>query len=251
MHIVPNRINLIDISSVQGDVDFRKVKDAGFEGVYIQSSRYSSTRELRYSKYRDQALSAGLKVGAYHFCSHDSDAIKQAEHFCKSAGGHGQNKNELPPMIDWEFCTPRNYKDHPNHCVQWILKMAKAVEKLWYPDNESRLFPRKPTIYSYPVYCTTHQPALKQTTELGVFPLTYASYAPKAVLPPEDHQTYHPVPKPWSRALLTQYSGNVGVPVPGVNGPCDRILFNGSSADWDRFLGIRKPHHKVEGYNNV
>lgn len=255
---VEGRINGIDVSSVNTIKDFKLVKEAGFEFVYIQSSRYSSTRELSFDRTLEAARNAGLRCGAYHFCSHDTDPVKQAEFFYKASGGLGSKPGELPPMVDWEFCTPSKYPSHPQHCVDWVEQNLVAVEGLWYPDNDNRILQRHPVLYSYPAYCGSHQPALAQKRSLGGYPLCYASY--KSVrsadgkswvlvpwLPTATQAPLHALPAPFSRWTLWQYSGDKGLRVPGIANDCDRQVFNGSSGDWAEFVGRRRPVDVVEG----
>jgi len=239
--IVPNRINGIDLNgSIQTITDAKKLKDHGFEFAYVASSRYSNTRELSFPKTLDTLRAAGLRVGVYHFCSHDSDPEAQAEFFHRWSGGVGSQPGELPPMVDWEYCTPAKYSPHPQHCVTWAERFMARATNLWYPHNESYHTARFPVFYTYPNYAATHQPALQQSV-LGIYPLDYASYSntPK-VLPKAELQSFHKVPLPWAGARLWQYSGNKGLPVPGIAGDCDRQLFNGSRDDWDVFLGLKK-----------
>lgn len=258
--VVPNRINLLDMCAIQDDpyasgqhlVDFQKVKKAGFEGVYLKSSQYSKTRDYCFESMRDRALAAGLRVGAYHFCAHDTDPKEQMEYFYRVSGGLGKKPGELPPMLDWEFCTPSKYKDHPAHCVRWIEEASHYAEGRWYPDNDRMRIRRFPVVYTYPFYASGHQPELKGSGDtLGTYPLCLASYKSDHKgqlvpwLPLEDQTSLHPVPLPWLQNRLWQYSGNKGLKVPGVPGDCDRQLFNGTSGDWAEFLGLDRPAHQT------
>lgn len=254
--IVPNRINGLDLCSIQDriqKVDFNRVSQAGFVFVYVKASQYSRTKDLSFDSLVGRARVAGLRVGAYHFCAHDTDPLLQAQFFYRASSALGSKPGELPPMLDWEFCTPAYYESkkiaHHKHCVTWLEAFAKEVEKLWYPDNARHNIPRYPVVYSYPAYSGAHQPELGEASPLARFHLNLASYpnGRSMELPPETHQTYHKVPKPWSRAILTQYSGDAGMPVPGIVGACDRDLWNGSTGEWYDFLGIERPVDIVEG----
>lgn len=250
--IVPGRMNGVDVSSVQGIIDWKAVKAAGFDFAYVQASRYSSTRELTFMRNVDGARDAGLAVGAYHFCSHGTDPVAQAEFFFGACGGLGNKSGELPPMVDWEHCTPASYTDHPAHCVTWLESMVRRVTELWYPDNARMRIPRRPVVYTYPVYAKGHQPALGWSTELLVYPLAYASYKAgpdgKLVpwLPGPEDGPIHALPAPWKHWTLWQYSGDRGELVPGVSGYCDRQLFNGSQGDWADFLGLARPAAELD-----
>lgn len=252
MYVVANRVNGIDVSSVNGTPDFKKVKEAGFEFVYIQSSRYSRTQDVPFGRALDAARNAGLRVGAYHFCSHDTDPVSQAEFFHRVSGGLGSKPGELPPMVDWEFCTPSKYTNHPQHCVTWLERFLEHATLLWYPDNERMRTPRRPVVYTYPFYSKGHQPALGGSDGLGAFPLCYASYkaGPDGKLlpwlPGETDVPVHALPAPWKAWALWQYSGDRGLRVPGVSGYCDRQLFNGSSGEFAEFLGLVRPASSKE-----
>ncbi len=119
--IVGGAINGIDLcGEFQWPVDAAAIKEAGFDYAYVQSSRYSAQRSRNFDALVGRLRNAGLSVGAYHFCSHDTDPAQQARFFHQASNGLGSNPGELPPMADWEHCTPSHYPDHPQHCVSWI-----------------------------------------------------------------------------------------------------------------------------------
>lgn len=245
--LVPGAINGIDVSSNNGHIDFQAVKDAGFEYVYIQASRYSSTKDLPFDKLLDQARRADLRVGSYHFCSQATDARAQAQFAYRACGGLGSANGDLPPMFDWEFCTPSNYVPpkyplgHPQHCVSWLVDCLDEATKLWYPNNDRLINPRYPMVYLYPAYGQSHQPALSQALELAQYPLCYASYRYDSGIP-ESYQaavSVHQAPNPpWPTITMVQYSGDKGRPVPGVAGACDRQVFCGDEIEWEVLLGL-------------
>lgn len=246
-------INGIDVCPSLQKIDPILIKAAGFDFVYIQSSRYSSIKENEFLYYANRCAAAGLRVGAYHFCSHDTAPEAQAEFFFKASSGFGKNTGELPPMLDWEHCTPSKYPDHPQHCVDWISRCAAKVKSLWYPGNgpeaEQSDNKRSPVIYTYPNYGSSHQPSLSQAVHLNDYPLCYASYDNTGSFPKELSVPWHPLPKPWADRpnswKLWQYSGDAGRPVPGVSGKCDRQVFNGSQGEWAEFLGIKRPADSI------
>ena len=242
--IIPDAINGIDVSSAQKNLDAQKIAQAGFRFAYIQSSRYSSTRDFAFASLLDKLRDAGLRVGAYHFCSHDSDPIAQAQFFYKASGGLGSSPGELPPMVDWEFCTPGNYapprypEGHPAHCVQWLAQFNAEVNRLWFPNNEFYAVPRSCVVYSYPFYCGQHQPALEASGVLNDVPFCYASYGAPGYVPScTSELPFHALPGGVQNWTLCQYSGDKGAPVPGVQGACDRQVFRGSEAEFKLFCG--------------
>ncbi len=247
--IIPGAVNGIDVSSIQKNLDAAKIKEAGFEFAYVQSSRYSSTKEHTFDYLVDKLRTAGLVCGPYHFLSHNSDPIEQAGFFYRASGGLGKVSGELPPLVDFEHCTPSVYEDtakyplgHPAHCVDFAERFMAECERLWYSDNANRVLRRHPVIYSYPVYLGSHQPSVG-SSKLGNYPFCYASYPSKKGYVPasQSELPFHKIPKPWKSWQLTQYSGNDGAAVPGVSGACDRMCFGGSRIMWREFLGYYEP----------
>ncbi len=247
--IIEGSVNGIDLCSIQDQpapIDANSIRAAGFEFAYVKSSQYSSTKDQRFDSLVDRLRNAGLRVGAYHFCSHDTDPVAQANWFYRASKGLGSAGGELPPMCDWEFCTPQRYPDHPVHCVRWIESFCKEVERLWYPNNDDRLVPRHPVLYSYPGYCGGHQPALAASA-LDVYPLCLASYRNDGSIPAADVVLSHAIPAPWKQWTLCQYSGDKGVKAPGIRGACDRQVFNGTSGQWADFIGLRRDVSQTVG----
>lgn len=94
----------IDISHHNGTADFKKVKAAGIDGVFIRTGYgkflQSQIDKKFYDNY-DKAKSAGLNVGAYHYSYAHSpaEAVKEAEAMIKIIG---DRKFELPLFFDIE-----------------------------------------------------------------------------------------------------------------------------------------------------
>ncbi len=242
MVTIPDRINGIDLCSLQDAVPLnaKVIKEAGFAFAYVKASQYSNLPDSRFDSLVDRLSAEGISVGAYHFCAHDTDPRKQAEFFFRASRGLGTKRGQLPPMADWEFCTATRYPNHPTHCVTWIETFLQRCTELWYPDNDHCSVPRLPVIYTYPYYAAGHQPALA-SSELGKYPLCYASYTTGTTLQPSRIPD-HPLPKPWLKWTLCQHKGNDGR-VPGIVGACDMQVFNSTSGDWDQFLGLVRPPH--------
>ena len=103
----------IDVSEWQNGIDFEKVKAAGCEYVIIRIG-YSRDGELtvdsRFEENFRNAREAGLKIGAYVYCSDNSeekvrDTAKQAVEML------GGEPLDLPIAFDWEdFSHFQTYK---------------------------------------------------------------------------------------------------------------------------------------------
>lgn len=57
----------IDVSRYQGNIDFEKVKAAGYDFVIIRVGTSQGGKDSNFDKYYDDALSAGLDIGCYYY----------------------------------------------------------------------------------------------------------------------------------------------------------------------------------------
>lgn len=102
----------IDVSSWQGNIDFKKVKAAGIEFVIVRDG-FASSYDSMFLKNVKGFKAAGIKVPAiYHFAYplSDRDAINEAEFAVKAA-----KEAELPKstaiFYDFEY-------DSENYCIK-------------------------------------------------------------------------------------------------------------------------------------
>lgn len=81
--------NGIDVSEWQGDIDFKKVKEAGIEIVYIRAGQGFSYKDAKFERNYEEAKRNGLKVGVYHYMTARSveDAKLQAKFFVSLISG--------------------------------------------------------------------------------------------------------------------------------------------------------------------
>ena len=96
----------IDVSKWQGNVDFKKVKDAGIEFVIMRigSQRNPSDTldiDSRFKEYYKAVREAGLKLGVYVYNTSISpeDGIKTAKWVVNELNG---DKLDFPIAYDWE-----------------------------------------------------------------------------------------------------------------------------------------------------
>ena len=73
----------IDVSEWQGNINFKKVKEAGIEVVYIRSSQGFSYEDSQFEKNYEEAKKQNLKVGVYHYVTarNEEEARTQARFF--------------------------------------------------------------------------------------------------------------------------------------------------------------------------
>jgi glucan-binding YG repeat protein/GH25 family lysozyme M1 (1,4-beta-N-acetylmuramidase) len=89
----------IDISHYDGDIDFKKVKAAGIQFVYMKATEGTTYTDPFLETYYSGAKSAGLKIGFYHFLVGTSSPELQAQNFYNNI----KNKqSDLKPVLDVE-----------------------------------------------------------------------------------------------------------------------------------------------------
>lgn len=79
----------IDVSSYQGEIDFKKVKEDGIEVVYIKASEGTYYIDPYLERNYKMAKENGLKVGLYHYvvARTEEQARREAQFFVARASG--------------------------------------------------------------------------------------------------------------------------------------------------------------------
>lgn len=79
----------IDVSGYQGNINFREVKEAGIDIVYIKSSEGSNYIDSHFERNYEQARVNGLKIGFYHYVTArtEEQARRQAQFFVSVISG--------------------------------------------------------------------------------------------------------------------------------------------------------------------
>lgn len=187
----------VDISIIQGNVDFVALAASGVEFVIIRCGVGNSGIDSKYTTNVTAAKAAGLKVACYHFLyplpplasQPLRDPVKQAQYHFKGAQG------ELA-CIDCEWPAPEDFAKWgctPTQLNQWMLIYLQEYE---------RLSGKKPIIYTYPYWSS----AVKFDPQFAQYPLWIASY-----------QASPAIPHPWTNWVLWQNTGGGGhLPVSGA-----------------------------------
>lgn len=89
----------VDVSNVNGTVDFAAIKAAGAFGVYLKVSEGTTFVDQRYKERYAQAKAAGLKVGGYHFGHPKNDPAAELAFFLSLLQ---LEKGDLKPALDLE-----------------------------------------------------------------------------------------------------------------------------------------------------
>ncbi|MBR3199054.1 MAG: glycoside hydrolase family 25 protein [Bacilli bacterium] len=127
----------IDISHHQGDIDYKKIKEAGVDFVFI---RVGSQKGKNGEYYLDSKFKENIKglnqekipVGIYFFSYADNnkEALKQAKWVIKQIKDY---KISLPVVFDWENWT--KYKEYNlsfYHLTQIATTFTDEIEKHGY-----------------------------------------------------------------------------------------------------------------------
>lgn len=181
----------VDISALQGNVNFAAVAASGIQFVIIRCGVGNGGIDALFKHNVAAATAAGLKVMAYHFVyplpplasQPLRDPIKQAQYHFNAAGPNilAACDFEWPAPQDWAKwgCTATQIK-------QWCLAYLTEYE---------RLTNQKMVVYTYPYFAAS----LKLDPAFAKYPLWVASYEPSPA-----------VIHPWTDWVLWQY-GSGGI----------------------------------------
>ncbi|SEB80154.1 lysozyme [Paramicrobacterium humi] len=98
----------VDVSSYQGEIDWRVLASEDLDFAYIKATEGSSYVDSRFEENWAGAAASGLKIGAYHFLSFESAGIDQLKHLVDTVPVDG----DLPIAVDLEFYG-RFFDEHP------------------------------------------------------------------------------------------------------------------------------------------
>lgn len=201
----------IDVSHLQGDVDWQKVKAAGVQFVFLKATEGGTYTDPSFAAHRAALKALGLPCGAYHFFRPKGPVDKQIDNFINAVGK--LQPGELPPVLDIEV--PEDWKGIavPDR-VKMILQWLNAVEK--------RLGMR-PIVY---INNPMARDELASDPALAKYLLWLAHYTTRPA---------PTVPKPWSNWAFWQYSEHGTID--GINDKeVDLNRFAGTTADLQKLL---------------
>lgn len=181
----------IDISTIQGNVNFAACAADGIQFVICRCGVGNSSKDANYDKNVAAATAAGLKVAAYHFVyplpnipsQPLRDPVKQAQLHANWAGS-----TALVPVVccDLEWPAPQDWAKwgcSAQQIVQWVTTYLQAYEQATGV---------RPVVYTYPYFASAIQ--LPQSFA-DTYKLWIASYQASPL-----------VPKPWTDWVLWQDS---------------------------------------------
>lgn len=191
---------LLDVSSYQGECDFRRAKKAmpKLVGVWVKATQGTGYVNPYLHVQTGAARLAGLRVGFYHYADPDSneDAAYEASFFARTVSALTW-RNDLKPVLDSESWEPRLT---PAEQVMWA--------RHWNAGVKAKLN-AGPMFYSYAAFINRLAPK----TPIG-YGLWLAAYSHN------DGKEYpYAVPAPWVKAVAHQFTSQGRVP--GIGGPVD------------------------------
>ena len=206
----------IDVSSHNGDIDFQKVKDDGYAFVIIKASEGIEHHDSRFATNYDKARAAGLKVGAYHFFRKKTDGLNQAKNFLETIGWR---KLDLPLVVDVEDWSNDNH-----------IKDDRTQKNLDDMVDNLRSRGHKVMIYTngdgYKKYIKDGQ------VNINLWLCSFKQPDRIRHIPHQMQQYSH-----WGR-------------VRGIWGDVDLNVFNGSEAQWEKWLETLTPQQIDSLYYN-
>ena len=184
----------IDVSEWQGDIDFRKVKEAGIEVVYIRAGQGFSYEDAKFERNYEEAKKNGLKVGAYHYVTarNTDEAKLQAQFFVSLI-----SKKQIDCRLAMDFESFGNLSKEEINKI--ALEFIKEVERLY----------KKEVV----VYSNTYDATNIFNKEVAEYPLWVAQYG---VSSPQDNGN-------WNNWIGFQYSSTGRVS--GIQGNVDLDRF--------------------------
>ena len=199
----PKVIKGIDVSHFSGEVDWHKVKTAGYSFAFIKATEGVDLQDPVFQDHWEIVKKVGLIRGAYHFYVTEDDPEEQALFFIRNAD---LQPGDYVPAVDIETIGAGTKPG----LVERFKKFLAVLENH---------YGAKPIIYTGPKFWNSYL-----DKHFGAYPLWIAEYG---VGEPVD-------PKGWKEWHLWQWRENVDVP--GVEKGADLTIFNSREKDFSSLL---------------
>ncbi len=197
----------IDVSVYQGLIDWKRVRAAEVDFVFVKASEGDKYADRCFNYNWQQARQQEIPRGAYHVLHPSQDAVAQAAHFMKVVGA---NIGELPPVLDLEsaILETTNINEVIKRVSTWLtyVKEKAGIQPMIYAGH------------------ATTKGYFGSEDPFGNIELWFAEY--KHGKPT--------IPKEWGRWTFWQFSPKGSVN--GINQLVDMNRFNGDTSTFGTFL---------------
>ncbi len=116
----------VDVSDIQGEIDWNAARSAGVDFAYIKASAGSDLRDDRFAGNWTGTAAAGIRRGAYHFFSLCRTGREQATNVIALVPREAE---ALPPAIAFEFdgnCEQRPSRESLLAEIATFIQMVEA-----------------------------------------------------------------------------------------------------------------------------
>jgi lysozyme len=210
----------IDVSNWQGNIDWDRVRAAGTKFAFIKATEGGDFLDPQFRRNWQEAKRVGIPRGAYHMVYWCRPAHEQALWFMLNVPNE---PDALPPVLDLEW------NGHSRRCPKKVpARVAREKIRILLETMEAHTG-KRPIIYTD---ITFHRDVLE-----GQFP--GYNYWLRSVAA-EPHVRYRS--RPW---LFWQFTTTGHVP--GIKGPVDRNVFNGSLEYWLKAIPAQRPRRTLMG----
>jgi lysozyme len=181
-HDAPVPAKGIDVSNLQGSIDWRKVRKAGYRFVWIKAGE-GDWRDPDFLHNVKAAKAAGLKVGAYHFLrpKPGRTGAQEARYFIERLKAAGLGKGDLLPAADVED-TKLDHAATRRYAHYFLVTLKGAGFR--------------PCLYTYPSFLDGEWGDAFRSTPLWL----------------ADYDGGLNVPKPWKHPVAHQHTDKGSVP---------------------------------------
>lgn len=182
-------ISGIDVSSYQGQIDWKTMKQRGYDFTFIKATEGQSWVDKCFMANWVGAKLAGLATGAYHFFHPAQDVGNQVHQFLTTMGD--LRDGDLPPVLDWEITNNIDPDKQKQAAMKWLTDVEKALGVV-------------PIIYGSPSFFED----LGDLSAFSRFGLWIAHYGVASPI----------VPAPWKDYLFWQTNSIRGLDYDSFNG---------------------------------
>lgn len=221
----------VDVYSGNGTINWNQVKAAGYTFAWAKATEGVGYTDNEYLNYAANGVSAGMKMGAYHFARGDlnptnAGAISEANYFLSVAQPYIISC-ELPPALDLEGS-------------YWQTNFTSAQLTAWiqnWMNTVQSVTGIKPVLYIGSSNCSY------VNNSLNVYPLWRDDVNGNPAIPPANIGV-------WNTWAINQYSWTGTVP--GIAGSqTDLNVFNGNATAFNNFMGCNTTAIKQNNLNDV